>query len=63
MKDLFEAIGFLKRSGRAEMKRLVGSGRGVIDANLRFEVVFRRAPARRTARRGAVPSMRARRLA
>jgi len=42
MKDLFEAIGFLKRSGRAEMKRLVRSGRGAIDANLRFEVVFRR---------------------
>src|SRR5271163_2893619 len=43
MKDLFEAAGFLKRSGQAEIRRLVRSGRGVLDASLRFEVVLRRA--------------------
>ena len=43
MKDLFEAAGFLKRSGQAEIRRLVKTGRGVLDASLRFEVVLRRA--------------------
>jgi TldD protein len=43
MKDLFEAIGFLKRSGQAEVRRLARGGRGVLDAGLRFEVVLRRA--------------------
>src|SRR5690348_16822719 len=42
MKDLFEAIGFLKRSGRPELRRLARSARGVIDATARLEVVFRR---------------------
>ena len=43
MKDLFEAAGFLKRSGQAEIRRLVKTSRGVLDASLRFEVVLRRA--------------------
>ncbi len=43
MKDLFESAGFIKRSGQAEIRRLVKTGRGVLDASLRFEVVLRRA--------------------
>ena len=42
MKDLFEAVRFLKRSGQAEIRRLARAGRGVLDASLRFEVVLRR---------------------
>jgi len=42
MKDLFEAVGFLKRSGPAELARLVKSSREALNAALRFEVVFRR---------------------
>jgi TldD protein len=42
MNDLFEAVGFLKRSGPAELARLAKSGRETLNAALRFEVVFRR---------------------
>ena len=42
MKDLFEAVVFLKRSGPAEIARLAKSSRETIDAALRLEVVFRR---------------------
>jgi TldD protein len=42
MKDLFEAVEFLKRSGPAEMARLAKAGRGTLHAALRLEVVFRR---------------------
>ncbi len=42
MKDLFEAVSFLKRSGPAELARLAKSSRETLDAALRFEVVFRR---------------------
>ena len=42
MKDLFEAAGSLKRSGQAEIRRLVRSARGVLDTSLRCEVVLRR---------------------
>jgi TldD protein len=42
MQDLFEAIGFLKRRGPAELAKMANAGRAAIDAALRFEVVFRR---------------------
>jgi TldD protein len=42
MKDLFEAVGFLKRNGPAELARLAKSGRETLHAAIRFEVVFRR---------------------
>ncbi|HEY2107554.1 MAG TPA: TldD/PmbA family protein [Candidatus Binataceae bacterium] len=42
MKDLFEAVGFLQRSGPAEIARLAKSSRETLDAALRLEVVFRR---------------------
>jgi hypothetical protein len=42
MKDLFEAVGFLKRNGRTEVNRLARSARGTLEASMRFEVVYRR---------------------
>src|SRR5690349_956455 len=45
MADLFEAVGFLKGIGEAEIGRLAKSSRNTIHASLRFEVVFRRAAA------------------
>jgi TldD protein len=43
MKDLFEAIGFLKRAGPSELARLAKEGRETLHAALRCEIVFRRA--------------------
>ncbi len=42
MKDLFEAIEFLKRSGPGEVAKMARSGRQTLEVALRFEVVFRR---------------------
>jgi hypothetical protein len=42
MKDLFEAVGFLKRSGAADFARLAESSLETVDATLCLEVVFRR---------------------
>ncbi len=42
MKELLDAIAFLKRHGPAELARLAKSNAGTINAAVRFEVVFRR---------------------
>jgi len=43
--DLFEAIEYLRREGEGILARFVRSKRGVVYADLRFEVVFNRAGA------------------
>jgi TldD protein len=43
MRDLFEAVGFIKRSGPAEVEKPAKAGRDILEMALRFEVVFRRA--------------------
>jgi TldD protein len=43
MGDLFEAVGFLREAGRDLVRRFSHRHRGVLDADLRFEVVFSRA--------------------
>jgi hypothetical protein len=51
MKDLFEAMGFLKRSGPAELAKMAKAGREPLEVALRFEVVFRRGASAESRRR------------
>ncbi len=43
--DLFEAIEYLRREGEGILARFARSNRGVVYADLRFEVVFNRSGA------------------